>query len=44
MFQWKIYEQDYKEYKEQEGSCEKLKAWLTDTVDYGLRQSSFRPG
>ena len=42
-FQWKIYEQDYKEYKEQENSCDKLKAWVTDSVDYGLRQSSCRP-
>lgn len=42
-FEWKIYEQDYKEYKEQESNCERLKAWVTDTVDYGLRQSSCRP-
>ena len=39
-FEWKIYEQDYREYKEQETNCERLKAWVTDTVDYGLRQSS----
>lgn len=42
-FEWKIYEQDYREYKEQETNCERLKAWVTDTVDYGLRQSSCRP-
>lgn len=42
-FEWKMYEQDYREYKEQETNCEKLKAWVTDTVDYGLRQSSCRP-
>ncbi len=42
-FEWKVYEQDYKEYKEQETNCERLKAWVTDTVDYGLRQSSCRP-
>jgi hypothetical protein len=41
-FEWKMYEQDYREYKEQETNCEKLKAWVTDTVDYGLRQSSCR--
>lgn len=42
-FEWKMYEQNYKEYKEQENNCERLKAWVTDTVDYGLRQSSCRP-
>ncbi|KAG7134451.1 hypothetical protein HYQ45_007594 [Verticillium longisporum] len=42
-FEWRVYEQDYKEYKEQETNCEKLKAWVIDTVDYGLRQSSCRP-
>ncbi|OAQ57645.1 gag protein [Purpureocillium lilacinum] len=43
MFEWRVYEQDYREYKEQEARCEKLKAWVTDTVDYGLRQSSCLP-
>lgn len=43
MFEWRIYEQDYREYKEQETNSEKLKAWVTDTVDYGLRQSSCLP-
>jgi hypothetical protein len=42
-FEWKIHEQDYGEYKEQEGNCEKLNAWVTDTVDYGLRPSSCLP-
>ncbi|KAJ3454848.1 hypothetical protein MRS44_013448 [Fusarium solani] len=41
-FEWRIYEQDHREYKEQEANCEKLKAWVTETVDYGLRQSSCR--
>ncbi|KAL0932483.1 gag protein [Colletotrichum truncatum] len=41
-FEWRVYEQDYKEYKEQEANSEKLKAWVIDTVDYGLRQSSCR--
>ncbi|WQF76846.1 hypothetical protein CDEST_01860 [Colletotrichum destructivum] len=41
-FEWRVYEQDYKEYKEQETNSEKLKAWVIDTVDYGLRQSSCR--
>ncbi|OAQ57705.1 polyprotein [Purpureocillium lilacinum] len=43
MFEWRIYEQDYREYKEQETNSEKLKAWVTDTVDYGLRQSFMPP-
>ncbi|KAM5527147.1 gag protein [Fusarium oxysporum f. sp. phaseoli] len=41
-FEWRVYEQDHREYKEQEANCEKLKAWVTETVDYGLRQSSCR--
>lgn len=41
-FEWRIYEQDHREYKEQETNCEKLKTWVTETVDYGLRQSSCR--
>ncbi|KAK1837411.1 gag protein, partial [Colletotrichum chrysophilum] len=41
-FEWRVYEQDYKEYKEQETNSERLKAWVIDTVDYGLRQSSCR--
>ncbi|OAQ57577.1 gag protein [Pochonia chlamydosporia 170] len=41
-FERKMHEQDYREYKEEETDCEKLKAWVTDTVDYGLRQSSCR--
>lgn len=43
MFEWRVYEQNYREYKEQEANGEKLKAWVTDTVDYGLRQSSCLP-
>ncbi|PWI64364.1 hypothetical protein PCL_10533 [Purpureocillium lilacinum] len=43
IFEWRVYEQDYREYKEQEANCEKLKAWVTDTVDYGVRQSSCLP-
>jgi hypothetical protein len=41
-FEWRIYEQDHREYKEQETNSERLKAWVTETVDYGLRQSSCR--
>jgi hypothetical protein len=41
-FEWRVYEQDHREYKEQEANCERLKAWVTETVDYGLRQSSCR--
>ena len=42
-FEWRVYEQNYREYKVQETNCDKLKQWVTETVDYSLRKSSCRP-
>ncbi|KAF7561663.1 hypothetical protein G7046_g2478 [Stylonectria norvegica] len=42
-FEWRVYEQSYREYEVQESSCDKLKQWVAETVDYDLRRSSCPP-